>query len=266
MTKRETRGLQAAQLETRQLNGVLQVGGYAIRFNEPADSGQGWAEVCDPQMLTRTLRENSDVRLLREHDPSKLLARTKPGTLNLTVDTQGLRFIATMQPTDIAADTYQNLKAGNLDGCSFGFNCVRDEWSTTADGTPLRRLLDVDLYEISICSWPFYNTTSADARSRAAQMSKRDDDDEDCDPTTDPDCDPDNLDGDEDDQDDDNGDEEMCSCRCERCLNNRCERCIRSECDSLACYTRGCAMPGQDDNRADALRLNQYFASAQANL
>ncbi len=171
MKQRETRSIRAAQLECRKLpDGTLQVSGYAIRFNEPSAMLDGFTEVCNPQMLTRTLKENPDILLLRDHDSSKLLARTKPGTLQLTVDGQGLRFVANMQPTDIAADTWQNLKAGNLDGCSFGFRCVEEDWSTTADGAPLRTLLDVDLWEISICSWPAYPTTSAEARSRAAEL------------------------------------------------------------------------------------------------
>lgn len=245
----------ATPFETRKLaDGTLKIAGYGIRFNEPADSGQGWFEVCDPNMLTRTLHEDGDIRLLREHDTSKLLARVKAGTLQLTVDGQGLRYAATMQPTDVATDTYLNLQAKNLDGSSFGFNCVQDSWSKMPDGTPLRRLLDVDLIELSVVAWPFYGTSTAEARSRAA-ASKRDDDDD--------------LTGapaDDDDMDDDDEDEdgtETCSCDCRSCRQLRdCANCYSIRCSDRACD--GCPM--RDESRADALRIAQHFHSRRMNI
>ena len=262
MNKREVRTLSVAQsLQTRAANnGTLKVAGTAIVFNKPADSGMGWFEVVDPGAVDRTLRERPDIRLLRDHDTSKLLARTKADTLQLTKDEQGLHFTATMQPTDLANDTWQNLRAGNLDGCSFGFICNDEAWDTMPDGTPLRRLLDVTLIELSICGFPFYTATTAEARARAAQMSRRDDDDDD-DPNQDDlegDLDPD---GDEEDEDG----YETCSCDCRACRQLRdCASCYSVRCDSRACRAASCPM--QDEQRADALRLNQHFANIQANL
>jgi uncharacterized protein len=270
MMNKETRSYKVTTpFEIRDLgNGVLQCSGYCIRFNEQSVNLGGFVEQVAPTALTRTLRESPDVLLLRDHDTSKLLARTKAGSLTLTTDSQGLRFSATLQPTTTAKDTWLDLKAGLLDACSFGFSTVADEWSQTSDGTPLRTLLDIDLYEASVCSFAAYPTTSAEARSRAqafaAQMSRDDD-------PSDPDAQDDlqgivNDVGDDNDDDDDNDDLDLrCSCRCIRCRMRDCYNCAETRCTDAGCRSNGCPMPGNDEARADALRMNQYFHSLKAN-
>jgi uncharacterized protein len=246
-------------------DGSKQVSGYALVWNSPSVDLGGFVEVCDPGMLTRTLRESPDVLMLRDHKQELLLGRTTASTLSLSVDGTGLRFDCTLPKTATGDDTAENVRLRNLTGCSFGFNAVDDAWSVTADGKALRTLLDVDLFEISITSFPAYQETSVTTRSRAAQISKRDDDDDDdepCDPTIDPDCDPDNLDGDVDEQD--SSIRCSCRCRCERCVMSDCRSCYRSGCSDRACRSNSCPM--QDEQRADVLRLNQYFANAKANL
>jgi HK97 family phage prohead protease len=268
-TKREVRSFTASQpFAVRTLaNGSKQVSGYAIVFNSPASLGD-FTEICSPQMLSRTLKENPDVLALRDHKQELLLGRTSAGTLDLRVDSKGLAFTVTLPQTAIGDDTAENVRLRNLSGCSFGFTTVDDSWAVDSDGNVVRTLLDVDLYEISITSFPAYQDTSVSARSRAAEMRSHitgitrsdddlDEDDDDCDPELDGDCDEEGLD------DEELNSSETCSCRCERCLTDRCERCIRSECSDPACYSRGCAMPGQDDNRSDDLRIRQLFNSRQ---
>ena len=244
-------------------DGSKQVSGYAIVFNSPSVDLGGFVEVCNPGMLTRTLRENPDVLILRDHKSEMLLGRTTAGTLSLSTDSTGLRFAVTLPKTSVGDDTAENVRLRNLTGCSFGFNTVSDEWTSTADGKALRTLLDVDLFEISITSFPAYTETSVEARSRAAQMSKRDDDEDPSDPDS-----QDELQGiDADDDDDDSDDElELCSCRCERCVMRSCQDCYNTRCTDRACRGAGCNMPAQDEARADVLRLTQMFHAQRSNL
>jgi len=265
-TKREVRSFTATQpFSVRTLaNGNKQVSGYAIVWNSPADLGD-FQEVCSPQMLTRTLRERPDILALRDHKQELLLGRTSAGTLQLRVDSTGLAFTITLPQTAIGDDTYTNVKLRNLTGCSFGFTVAPDggdSWAVDGQGNVVRTLLDVDLYEVSLTSFPAYQDTSVSARSRAAEMRSMttrsdddlDDDDDGCDPELDADCDDEGLD------DEELNSSATCACRCERCLTDRCERCIRSECSDPVCYDRGCAMPGQDENRSDRLRVRTLFA------
>lgn len=231
-------------------DGSKQVSGYAIVFNSPSVDLGGFVETCDAGMLTRTLRENPDVLILRDHKSELLLGRTTAGTLSLSVDSTGLRFVCTLPNGPTGQDAAEAITRRDITACSFGFNCVEDAWTRAADGSALRTLLDVDLFEISITSFPAYQETSVEARSRAKRAWDGEDD----------------LDDDDDDDADAITTEDECNCRCERCLTGRCERCIRSECSDSVCYDNGCAMPGQDDNRSDRMRIARHFNSAHLNL
>jgi HK97 family phage prohead protease len=242
-------------------DGSKQVSGYAIVWNSPSVDIGGFVEVCDPGMLTRTLRESPDVLMLRDHKSELLLGRTTASTLSLSVDGTGLAFTVTLPKSGIGDDTAENVRLRNLTGCSFGFSTVEDTWNVTSDGKALRTLLDVDLFEISITSFPAYQETSVTTRSRAAQMTTRDADDDDgfddpCDPTTDPECDPDNTSEDVDEED-----SVRCSCRCERCNMRDCANCYTVRCSDRSCLDGGCPM--QDDTRSDKPRLRQLFDARQ---
>ena len=64
--------------------------GYAVVFNTPSEDLGGFVETIEPSAVDRTLRENLDVRALVDHDTSKIIGRTKAGTLALTKDSRGL--------------------------------------------------------------------------------------------------------------------------------------------------------------------------------
>jgi hypothetical protein len=242
-------------------DGSKQVSGYAIVFNSPSVDLGGFTEVCSPQMLTRTLKESPDVLALRDHKGEMLLGRTTAGTLALSVNSTGLKFAVTLPNTSIGDDTAENVRLRNLTGCSFGFNTVADKWTVADDGSALRTLLDVDLFEISITSFPAYQQTSVEARSHAAQVTTRRSE---LDPEAELEgvIDDDGIDDDDDDDDDD--DELRCSCRCERCIMSDCRSCYRMGCEDLSCRSSSCPM--QDEQRADALRITQHYHSRRANL
>jgi uncharacterized protein len=165
--------------------GKRSISGYAIKFGQASADLGGFIEFVSPTALDRTLKENPDVLLLRDHDSSKLLGRTIAGNLSLKVNSSGLHFDATLLDTSTASDTYLDIQAGLLSGCSFGF-CTRDDkWEQGPDGQLIRTLLDVDLHEISVTSFPAYQSTTVDARNCPASLRsllklttpKREDDD-----------------------------------------------------------------------------------------
>ena len=162
-SQREVRTITAAQPMTVRTtsDGSKQIGGYAIVWNSLSTDLGGFKEICSPKMLDRTLRENPDVLALRDHRTDLLIGRTTAKTLQLETDSTGLAFTITLPATSIGDDTAENVRVRNLTGCSFGFATREDSWAVDDNGNVVRTLLDVDLYEISITSFPAYAATTA---------------------------------------------------------------------------------------------------------
>jgi Escherichia/Staphylococcus phage prohead protease len=155
-----------------------QTNGYAAVFNTIIDLGW-YKEQIAQGTFTRAIAEKQDIRALFNHNPDHVLGRTKSNTLALSEDNTGLRFSCDMPDTQTGRDVYTLVQRGDVDQCSFGF-IVRDEKVTyDADGNALRTIKDADLFDVSIVTYPAYESTSVEARSRdaAAQTYKRNVDD-----------------------------------------------------------------------------------------
>ena len=64
-----------------------------------------------------------------------------------------------------ALNAHARVERGDVDGCSFGFNIVRMEESWV-DGEYRTRILEVELFEISPCTFPAYMDTNISARAK----------------------------------------------------------------------------------------------------
>jgi HK97 family phage prohead protease len=164
--KKELRYVVAQELRATGSASQPKVEGYAATFNTVTNIGQ-FSEVIKPGAFKRTLASDTDVVCLFNHDDNMLLGRRSAGTLTLTEDAKGLKFTCELPDTSVARDTYANLKAGNLKECSFGFYVNGpdgERWTQQPDGTMLRTLLDVTLFDVSVVVNPAYSGTSAAAR------------------------------------------------------------------------------------------------------
>jgi HK97 family phage prohead protease len=136
--------------------------GYAATFNSPSQDLGGFVEVLAPGCFTRTL-QTADVRAFWNHVYDDLLGRTKSGTLRLVEDAVGLGFENDVPDTTVGRDTYVLVNRGDVDGVSFGFYSIQDEWS--ADGL-INTILEAELIEISPVVFPAYlNGPKVEARS-----------------------------------------------------------------------------------------------------
>jgi len=136
--------------------------GYAALFGTEARIGGDLVETIAPGAFTETLANRADILALVDHDPSRLLARTRSGTLRLSQDTRGLAFDLDIPDTQAGRDVLTLAERGDLGGMSFGFT-VRDEH---LDGNQ-RELRAVDLFEISVvAAFPAYEGTVINARSK----------------------------------------------------------------------------------------------------
>lgn len=198
-------------------DGSKTITGYAALFNTPSVDMGGWKEVVSPSAFTRTLRENPDVFCFFSHDNSKVLGRTKSGTLTLETDQTGLKYSCNLPNTTIANDLAVSIERGDITGCSFGFVTIVDSWTMASDGTEIRTLLDVDLYEITITSEPAYPDTTIALRSAPREVRSR------IESRTDTDAD---------------GADGVCSCPCPQCVADACGLCSNDDCDDEDCACR----------------------------
>lgn len=136
--------------------------GYAATFNQPADIGGAFMETIAPGAFAGSLRSRADILALADHDPSRVLARTRSGTLRLSEDTRGLAFSLDLPETQAGHDVLALAERGDLGGMSFGFTAIDQR----RDGKT-RELRAVQLHEISVVSaWPAYDGTSVQARAQ----------------------------------------------------------------------------------------------------
>lgn len=144
-------------------DGSLKIGGYAATFNQEA-SGLNFREMIAPGAFTRTLQMQDPIFLLVNHNTEGLpLASTQSQTLRLSEDSIGLRMEADLDPANpFSAALASALTRGDVNKMSFAFT-VAPNGDTREAG--LRTLTDLDLYEVSIVTWPAYDSTSASMRT-----------------------------------------------------------------------------------------------------
>ena len=147
--------------------------GYYIKFDEETEIFPGLSEVIDKRSLDKAL-DGADIRALFNHDTSLVLGRTGNGTLKLEVDDIGLRGDIFINPDDPAAvGAYARVQRGDVVGCSFGFWPKEVDTIQRDDGSYLDRILDMELFEVSPCTFPAYPQTEIAARSQELAQHKR---------------------------------------------------------------------------------------------
>jgi HK97 family phage prohead protease len=113
--------------------------------------------------FSKTLNDGADVRLLIDHEGVPL-ARTKSGTLALEEDERGLRVEAELDPANPdAMRVLSAMRRGDLSQMSFAFRTVKDSYNSDRS---VRELKEVQLFDVSIVTFPAYEETVAELRSR----------------------------------------------------------------------------------------------------
>lgn len=162
--KRQIRAVQT-QFETRDDGEKMRIVGYFAVFNSIYEIAPGMTESVAPGAFSRTL-PGGDIRALTNHDTTLVLGRTKAGTLTLREDERGLYGEVEINPNDSdAVNLYERVKRGDVDQCSFGFEIVSEETDFREDGSVHWTIKDVDLYEVSVCTFPAYEQTGVEART-----------------------------------------------------------------------------------------------------
>jgi HK97 family phage prohead protease len=171
-TLRQVRDI-PSQFETREDGENLSIEGYFAVFNSIYEIAPGMTESVAKGAFSRTL--SGDIRALINHDTTLVLGRASAHTLELREDEHGLWGKVSINPNDTdAMNLYERVKRGDVDGCSFGFEIVKEDSEVRNDGSIHWTIEDVNLYEVSACTFPAYQETNIAARSAdKAEIKKR---------------------------------------------------------------------------------------------
>jgi len=158
----DNRSVAYTNLELRAEGDGSTLVGYAAVFDSPSEP-LPFTEFVRPGAFTKTLNDGADVRLLIDHEGVPL-ARTKSGTLVLEEDSRGLHVEASLDPANPdAARVLSAMKRGDLSQMSFAFRTIKDSFN--ADRT-VRELKEVQLFDVSVVTFPAYEDTVAEVRQR----------------------------------------------------------------------------------------------------
>lgn len=152
--------------------------GYPIVFDKEAyiDCGfDGWYEKVDRNAFANA--DMSDVALKYNHNDNKLiLARTRNGSLTLTIDDHGVFMHAELIDTTEATDVYKMVRSGLLTEGSFAFT-VTDDLEEVKEGQVHRTITGIGkLFDVAICPNGAYgDLTEIYARSYDLLESKQKD-------------------------------------------------------------------------------------------
>ena len=155
----------STEFQTREDGEDLKIEGYFAVFDSVYEIAPGLSESIAPGAFTKTL--SRDIRALTNHDTTLVLGRTKAHTLELREDNHGLWGSVTINPKDSdAMNLYERVKRGDVDQCSFGFDIRSEDTDIREDGSIHWTIREVDLYEVSACTFPAYEETGISARAK----------------------------------------------------------------------------------------------------
>lgn len=119
----------------------------------------------------------TDVRFLVNHDTKKIpLARSRRNngnsTMQFSVDQFGMNLDWVKLDTENNVDAralYSAVQRGDISGMSFMFSVDDEEWEDLESDHPTRRIKKIgSVVEISACTFPAYDSTEINARSKEA--------------------------------------------------------------------------------------------------
>ena len=162
--------------ETREEDGQGIIEGHPVVYDQMTDLGY-FDEIIERGALDKT--DLRDVRLCLNHDTSVVYARsrsnTPDSTMRIWVEEDGLHFRANLDMENPLAKAYYSMiERRDIDKMSFMFSVDGDTWEDLDSEHPTRRINSIgSIVEISAATFPAYDSTEIQARSKEALESAR---------------------------------------------------------------------------------------------
>lgn len=169
----EFRSYNSEPLEIRQSGNELKIGGFAAVYNSDSQDFGGFKERILPGAFDQTLQEVKDgkrdvVARFNHEGGFNTLARTSNGSLALSADARGLRYVATLPNTSAAKDVYEMIRSGLVNKSSFAFSLPEDgsgqRWDFSSNPA-IRQIVRVNLHDVAPVDEPAYEATSVSVRT-----------------------------------------------------------------------------------------------------
>ena len=123
-------------------------------------------EIIMPGAFSKSLKRGDDVIATVDHDSGKILGRRSVGTLKLKSDQRGLNVDIDAPDTTASRDVQESIRRRDVQGMSFEFHTVTDEWRTEG-GEPIREVHEADLFQVGPVTNPAYTQTNVEVAQRS---------------------------------------------------------------------------------------------------
>lgn len=144
------------------------ISGMGVVYNSPSEKlpwVETYAEGCFSNLMEEDVLANVD------HDNSRILGRSRNGTVRMEKRANGIYFEIEPPDTTYARDVIARIKRGDVAGLSAGFLVHDDEWLFENETT--RRIIKrATLLEIAVATIPAYPDTNVALRALNAHRSK----------------------------------------------------------------------------------------------
>lgn len=145
------------------------VTGYAVVWGALSSRIDDFREKFRAGAFAECLNRGQDVRALGHHQHHQLIGRRSANTLRLREDATGLAYEIDLPDTSTGRDLAESVRRRDLDGTSFEFSYRKQQWTDMRsdeafDADFVREVIEADIFEISLVTWPAYEQTSAQIR------------------------------------------------------------------------------------------------------
>lgn len=159
-----------AEFRAEEKNQEKYLEGYFIRFNQETNLYGNVYEQISPDSIPDDIG-SQDIRALFNHDTAKVLGRTTSGTLELRKDALGIYGKVKINEQDTEAlNIYSRVMRGDISSASFGFFLNAQDIEEREDETVHITIRDIELFEVSVVTFPAYPQTEIGARKRSIEQ------------------------------------------------------------------------------------------------